>query len=426
MLRPREIRFDNFVSRNTKAAIHFLDKVFGAMVGVTLFSLTALVLNLLMALALFALTLGARVVLPVAAAFWAFKVTHSVSLTLFSTLMVLGLDRLILPPLLLIGSAQLVLKAVRDFTYTVPYGLTEGYNKGLIHVISQWWKIPFSFFSYLRAEDEDIAAFGQDFFDLSSISSASIRTSSSGARMRSLLRTGDGEFPGIEEALRRSFNHSQPVAKSTLTKDEFEQFDLGAPAASKTPFEPLSEQELLDAASKPALQKVLDQYNDLYKTLRSYDEDPVNFDDQQFILPITTPIVLVKQVRTAEKPNETWKTLPAYIWLTGKESLQTWMAKNTELPSNRDKLNGTDYIDGQPTRYRYYSYQAGSKNSPELHEMAATIRSGLKEPVPVQTTTTEAPRGFLTALSGFFGRATGQGSAPVIKPNVSGVSSITL
>lgn len=404
------------VERNAKAAINFLDKVFGAIVGVTLFSLTSLILNLLMSLALLAFTLSVRVALPIAAAFWAYKVTHSFPMTLFSTLMVLGLNRIILPPFLVLSSVRLALKAVEDLVYTVPYGLTEGYNKGLVHVIKQWWKIPFSFFGYLRAEDEDIRAINQNLFDLS-VSAISFRFPSSNARIRSLLPTNNGEFPGTEEALQRSFNHPQPVVRSKLTAAEFEQFELKLPTnKSKTPFVPLSKEELLEAASKPELKSVLGHYNDLYKTLESYDKNPDSFDDQQIpMVEITTPIILVKQVRTVENP-ETWETLPAYIWLTDKENLQKWLATNTELPTNRNKFNGTDYIDGKPTRYRYYSYQTGTKNSPELHEMATTIRSRLNN-APSVSVKQEA-QGFLASFCGLFGRGAGHVSAPVINPSL--------
>lgn len=377
------------VERIAKVAINFLDKVFGAIAGVTLFSLTSLMLNLLMSLALLAFTLTVRVALPIAAAFWAYKVTHSFSLTLFSTVMALGLNRLILPPLLVIGSVRLVLKSIEDLAYTAPYGLTEGYNKGLVHVVKQWWKIPFSFFNYLRAEDENTQAINQDFFDLPTPS-----------------------FNLLQVALQRSFTHPQPTAKDTLTAKEFEEFNLGKPPALKTPFVPLSDEELLTAASIPELNSVLGHYKDLYKTLDSYDKNPNSFDDQQIpMVEINTPIILVKQVRTVTSP-ETWETLPAYIWLAGKENLQQWMERNTELPTNRNKLNGTDYEDGKPTRYRYYSYETGSKNSPELHKMAATIRSRLTpSEKPVQT----EDQGFLASLSGFFGRGASRVSTPVVK-----------
>ncbi|STX40631.1 coiled coil protein [Legionella donaldsonii] len=360
--------------RIAKVAINFLDKVFGAIAGVTLFSLTSLMLNLLMSLALLAFTLTVRVALPIAAAFWAYKVTHSFSMTLFSTVMALGLNRLILPPLLVIGSVRLVLKAIEDLAYTVPYGLTEGYNKGLVHVVKQWWKIPFSFFSYLRAEDENAQAINQDFFDLPTPS-----------------------FNLLQVALQRSFTHPQPVAKDKLTRKEYDDLEI-VPAS--TEFEPLTADELERASKIGELSTVLTQYTSLNNRLN--DLEAGTLDDELIVsTPIEKPILLVKQ----ELQSGEWKAVPAYTKISDRESLWRWVSTDATNPFNRDSL-----VDTATTRYRYNVYQ-GKGSSQELREAAETIRQRLLTPVNNAVASSD---GYLALLSGFFATRTGSMSAPVV------------
>lgn len=378
------------VNRSSKDIIHFLDKLSGALVGVTLFTLTSLLLNLVIALAVFTLTLAARVVLPVAVALWAFKTTHSIPMSLFGAVVMLGVDRIIVPPLLFITGARLVLKVVQDMGHTIPHGLTEGYTKGLVNIIKQWWDTPFSFLNYLnttrRDESED------DGFELPSFSVFN-RLSA----MQPRARRDEGLFPGQEEAERQSFEHSQPsTSLNKLTPTEFAKFELKQPVAPQKAFVPLSEKELLAAASIPELQTQLGNYNNLYKDLVSYDTKPGDFSDPVMYMDVTAPILLVKQERIAA---DTWKTMPAYIWLTDKTNLGTWMAANSELPHNRDKLNGKDVSHDNPTRYRYYAYTKGSKNCPELHEMAATIRSKLPASSLGQEVSPQVNTGFTSYLS---------------------------
>lgn len=378
------------VEHNGKAVINFLDKVFGAIAGVTLFSLTSLVLNLLMTLAFLAFTLCVRVALPIVAAFWAYKVTHSFSLTLFTTVMALGLNRLILPPLLVLGSVRLVLKAIEDLAYTVPYGLTEGYNKGLVQVAKQWWKIPFSFFSYLRAENESVRAINQDFFDLPNSS-----------------------FNSLQVALQRSFYHPQPNVKAKLTRQEYNDLEI---APTSTKFEPLTPAELESAAKISELSTVLTQYTSLNSRLDELEAG--RLDDELIVATaIEKPILLVKQ----ELQSGVWKAIPAYTKISDKESLWRWVSNDATSPFNRDPL-----VDTATTRYRYNVYQ-GKGSSQELRQAAETIRQKLLTPVLDQAQVSSSPvndvvdtrtPGYFSFLSGFFSRGTDTVSAPVIKPTV--------
>jgi hypothetical protein len=362
------------IKNGVRATNNFLSKLFAAVVGATLFSLTSLVLNLLVTLAFLTLSLTFDAIIPVAVAYFSYKHTNSIYASSVFALVAFNLSYFIIPLALLASTVTLALKIIWDLGHTVFYGLKEGYTKGVTSIVSKWWNTRYNFLDYAREESSDnslkqLQVLVYNFFGWSS---ASQREAMRMEQQTSRVEDDSYQYPDLEQALQESFNTQPSFQARSLSEKDYAQLE-GEPISGN--FDPLTAKEIDLASKDTASQSILERYKTLDEQLdalkpKSEPGEPTTTPYDQLIpymeIEKPKPILLVKQV--FDPSSKTWLVAHGCTWTTDKDSLWQWAKVKATHPTNRDSLTDTS-----TTRYRYHDYE-GKGSSLELREIAQRIR----------------------------------------------------